>query len=262
MCESTQNNVCSCKKWAHKIGGVILCVTVLCLAVFLAFEARNALKEYNYIGKSAQTPNAITITGEGKVTAAPNIATVQIGTTTMKATVADAQKENTKKMNDLIAAVKKEGLADKDIKTSDYSIYPQYDWNGSKSVLTGYNVNQTLSLKIRDTKKIDAILKLAGEKGANSISNLNFEIDDQEALKDEAREKAIADAKEKAEKLAESLGVTLDKVISFYESTNAPVYDSYAKYAGMGLGGGEAAPSIQTGENEINVSVSITYEIL
>src|SRR3989339_168398 len=119
MCNET-NNTCDCKKMAHKIGGGIICLTILCLAIFLAFEARNTLKEYNYIGKSAQTTNAITITGEGKITAAPNIATVQIGTVTMKATVAESQKENTKKMNDLIAAVKKEGIEDKDIKTSDY----------------------------------------------------------------------------------------------------------------------------------------------
>jgi uncharacterized protein YggE len=117
-------------------------------------------------------------------------------------------------------------------------------------------------LKIRDTKKIDTILKIAGEKGANSISNLNFEIDEPELLKEQARDKAIANAQEKAAKLAKSLGVTLDKVVSFYESANIPAESSYAKYAtGLGLGGG-SAPSIQTGENEINVTVNITYEIL
>ncbi len=259
MCNET--SACSCKMWAHKVGGVILAILAICLSLFLALEARSLIKQYNYIGKSEQTPNVVTISAEGKVTAVPNVATVQIGTTTTKPTVADAQSENTKKMNDLIAAVKKEGIADKDIKTSDYSIYPQYDWNGNKNILSGYNVNQTLTLKIRDTKKINAILKLAGEKGANSISNLNFEIDDQDALKEQAREKAIVNAKEKAEKLAKSLGVKLDKIISFSESTDVPVYNTYPKYAD-GMGGGGASPNIQTGENEIKVFVNITYEIL
>lgn len=261
MCET---NNCSYKSWACKVGVGLLATVLICLAVFLIFEARNALKAYNYIGKSEQTPSIVTISAEGKVTAVPNIATVQIGTTTMRMTVAEAQAENTKKMNDLITAVKKEGIVDKDIKTSDYSIYPQYDWNGNKNVLSGYNVNQTLTLKIRDTKKINTILKLAGEKGANSISNLNFEIDDQDSLKEQAREKAIANAKDKAEKLAKSLGVKLNKIVSFSESTDASIYGGYtAKYAeGMGFGGGGAAPSIQTGENEIKVFVNITYEIL
>ncbi|MBI5254179.1 SIMPL domain-containing protein [Candidatus Falkowbacteria bacterium] len=260
MCET---NIDSCKMWAHRIGGIILAILAICLSVFLVLEARNLIKAYNYIGKSEQTPNVVTISAEGKVTAVPNVATVQIGTTTLRPTVADAQAENTKKMNDIIAAVKKEGIADKDIKTSDYSIYPQYDWNGNKNVLSGYNVNQTLTLKIRDTKKINAILKLAGEKGANSISNLNFEIDDQDALKEQAREKAIVNAKEKAEKLAKSLGVKLDKIISFSESTDVPIYSGYSKYAeGAGIGGGGASPNIQTGENEIKVFVNITYEIL
>lgn len=244
---------------------VFIVIALLSVSAFLIVKTRVAVKEYDYIGKASSIPYTISISGEGKATAMPNIATVTIGFSNDKPTVAEAQKENTVKMNNIIASIKILGVEDKDIKTSNYNIYPKYDWISNKNILSGYTVSQSVDVKIRDTKKISDILKVAGEKGANQIGSLNFEIDDQAALQAEARQKAIDDAKTKAQTLAKQLGVKFSKIVSFSESNYQPVMykSAYATDLGMG-GGGESvpAPSIQSGENEIKANVTITYEIL
>ena len=259
MLEEQQGLSNYCHHWVKK--SFIILVAV-CLSFFLIVEARNSLKKYDYIGKSAEVPNSISISGEGKASAAPDIAKIQIGLSTDAKTVIDAQKENTAKMNAVIAAIKDKGVADKDVKTSDYNIYPKYDWQNGKNNVTGYTVSQNLEVKIRDTKKVSDILTAATDKGANQVGNLSFQIDDKDALKNQAREQAIKNAQTKAKVLAEQLNVKLGKVISFSEfSENDGVYPSY------GIGGGVVAekavvPTVETGENEIKVNVTIVYEIL
>ncbi|MBU1132617.1 SIMPL domain-containing protein [Patescibacteria group bacterium] len=242
---------------------VIFVIMLLCLSLFLLMQSRNIMKAYDYIGKPAEIQNTISISGEGKVTAIPDVGKIEIGVRTEKTTVAESQKENSLKMNDILKAIKAQKVEDKDIKTSYYYVDPKYDWSDGRSNIVGYTVSQAVSVKIRETDKVSEILKLATENGANIVGSLSFEIDDMVQLKEEARAKAIEDAQVKAEKLAKSLNVKLGRVISFYESEAPQQYD-YAKTA-YGLGGGAAesvAPAIEKGENEINIQVSISYEIL
>jgi hypothetical protein len=249
-----------------KTGGMVFFVIMLiCLSLFLVFESRNAVKKYNYIGKNLETPDIISINGSGKVTAIPNVGSVEIGVRSESKVVATAQKENTTKMNEILKAIKALGVEDKDIKTAYYNIDPKYDWSDGKSVVSGYTVSQAVVVKIRATEKTSDVLRVATEKGANNIGSLSFEIDEPEALRAEARVLAIEKAKEKAEVLAKQLGVKLGKVVSFSESQGGyPFYQNY-KYSDMGLGGvaeSLPAPTIQQGETEINVDVTINYEIL
>ncbi|HXK39099.1 MAG TPA: SIMPL domain-containing protein, partial [Candidatus Paceibacterota bacterium] len=133
-----------------------------------------------------------------------------------------------------------------------------------KQVLVGYEVSQTLSVKVRDTKMAGDLLSGVGSRGATEVSGLSFTIDDEDALKAEARDKAIAQAKSKAEVLAKSLGVSLVRVVGFYENEGGmPIY-------AYGLGGDErmmtssapkASPEIPVGQNKIVSNVSVTYEI-
>ncbi|MFA6537098.1 MAG: SIMPL domain-containing protein [Patescibacteria group bacterium] len=247
-----------------KIIEIAIVVVLAVLAIFLIFEARKVWKEYNYVGKSLETQGTISITGEGKVVSNPDIAKIQIGLNTDAKTVTEAQKQNTEKMNEIVDSIKKQGLADKDIQTSNYSIYPKYDWSDGKSLIVGYTVSQSLDLKIRDTKKVSDILQIVGEKGANQVGNLTFGIDDPENLKLEARDKAIVDAKKKAEELADQLDVKLGKVINYYmDSTGGnDRYLDYKVAPAMGISEGAVAPAIEQGENEIKVNVTIVYEIL
>lgn len=248
---------------------------VILLAVFLGIKALAELQALRYIGAGLQATNTISVSGEGEAVAVPDIATFTFSVTSKKSTVAAAQTEATTKINAITKYLKDAGIEDKDIKTSDYSVYPQYDYiqqpcaNGicpsGRQVLNGYEVRQTTSIKVRDTAKAGDLLTGVGSAGATEVSGLTFTFDDPDAVQKEAREKAIADAKDKADELARELGVRIVRVVSYNESGNYPM-PMYSRDA-YGLGGAEnqatkaVAPSISVGENKVVSNVSITYEI-
>lgn len=255
-------------KKRHALRGLIGVSTLLALilVIYVGVLARNAFRQYDYIGRSDQQLYTITISGEGKVTAIPDIAQVSLGIETQKTTVAAAQKENTEKMNSLVNQIKDLDIEEKDIKTANYSIYPRYDYLEGRQVLRGYIVNQSVNVKIRDLEQVAAVLDLAGTAGANQIGGLNFTIDEPEDLRQEAREEALANAKEKADALAKAADVKLGKLVSFSESSSGgypqPVYRTYALEDSAGFGGGDIAPEIEPGSQDITVYVTVTYEVL
>lgn len=242
---------------------VLMGILLVYLIVFVGTLARNNMKKFQYIGTADRIPYTISITGEGKETGAPNIAVTDIGFVTEGKDVATIQKQNTEKMNTLIAEVKKLGIKDADIQTSNYSVYPKYDYTDGKSVISGYTINQSVTLKIRDLTKISAVLAKVGEVGVNQVSSLNFIIDDQESLKMAARDKALQNAKEKAMALAKSLGVKLVRVASYSEYSPTEAYPLKAYSSAMGMGGAVPAPApdIQTGSMDVVVDVNVSFEI-
>lgn len=247
----------------NKILTALASVVLLAGAVYLGILSWNAAKAHNYIGVSAEQRHSIMINGEGKVTGAPDVALVQLGYEAEKKTVAEAQKENTEKMNSIIDKLKnKFAIEAKDIKTINYNIYPNYDWVDGKQNLRGYKVSQTISVKVRAMDKVNQILDEAGKTGLNQIGGLSFEIDDPEALRQEARELALKQAKEKAESLAKIAGVNLGRIISFSESSaGEPSYYDYKSSYAMGGGGETAAPAVEAGSTEISVIAAVEYEI-
>jgi uncharacterized protein YggE len=136
---------------------------------------------------------------------------------------------------------------------------------GGKQTLRGYQVSQTLTVKVRDTDKAGDILSGVGSLGASQVSGLSFTIDDQDALEAQARGKAIDDARAKAEALAKQLHVSLVRVVGFSESGNYPMPYAYNARAGMAMDAvtleSKSAPALPVGENKITSSVSISYEI-
>ncbi len=244
---------------------VFKALLMLALIIFIAVWTVNKVKEQKYIGKSAEYPHTIAISGEGKVVAIPDIAKLSLGVTTEKVSVADAQKENTEKMNKLIKVLKDLDIESKDIQTTNYQIYPQYNWTeGRGQYLTGYKVDQSVAVKVRKTDKVGEVLAKTAEVGANQVGGLTFTVDEPEKVKQEAREKALKNAQEKAAALSKMAGVSLGKLVSFSESSNdympQPYYESSVKALGIG-GGGAVAPSIEAGSNEIIVYVTVNYEI-
>lgn len=244
---------------------VLKALLMLVLIIFIAVWTVNKAKEQKYIGKSAEFPHTIAISGEGKVVAVPDIATLSLGVITEKKEVADAQKENIEKVNKIVDELKKLKIAKEDIKTTNYQIYPKYNWTQDRGQkLTGYEINQSVQVKIRDMEKIGEVLAKSAILGANQIGGLNFTIDDLEKVKQEAREKALKNAQEKASALSKMAGVKLGKLVSFSENSNdympQPYYES-SKAMGIGGGGGAVAPSIEVGSNEIVVYVTVNYEI-
>jgi len=217
--------------------------------------------------KMQETENSITVSDTGTIYAKPDLAVATASVISEDVTVAAALSANAKKMNAVIAAVKAEGVEENDLKTTSFNISPRYEWRdqtyyySGERVLVGYEVTQSLEIKIRDLEKVGAIIQKATDEGANEISNLQFTIDEQDELKKQAREQAIAKAKSKAEELAKELGLRLVEISSFSETGVTPYYYGLEK-ASSAIGmGGEAAPEIQTGENKIEVTVYITYKI-
>jgi len=235
---------------------------ILALAVWVGLKARNEAREFDYIGVPLER-NVISISGEGKVVGVPDIATVDLGSTVEKKTVAEAQAENTRVMNALIEKLKAADVAKADIQTTSYSVYPNYDWNNGKQSLRSYSVTQNVHVKVRDLSKVGDIIGMAGDLGANQIGGISFTVDKPEALKAEARDKAIADAKSKAESLAKAAGITLKKIVSYSEGQDAG-YPQPVFFDKMGVGGAEmraTAPTVEAGSSEFVSNITITYEI-
>ena len=208
------------------------------------------------------------VLGSGTVYAKADIANIQVGLKTeTKKTAAEATTDSTNKMNDIVAQLKKLGIEDKDIQTSDYNLNPVYNYTNSKGQeLVGYEVTQNVNLKIRDLNKIGDVIAQTTAKGANQIGNISFTIDDEYALKNQARELAIQKAQEKAGLIAKQSGMKLGKVKSVIENSdpNPPVVYNYtnAKMDLAASGAGViASPSIQSGQNEIKVDVTLVYEV-
>jgi len=274
MDEQTADKVIEATHWPRMAAAAALGM----LAIFLFMGTLKLLKEYRYVGSGLSASNTITVSGEGEVFAVPDMATFSVTIQQEAKEVKSAQEVATKKANDIIAYLKQQGIEEKDVQTADYSVYPQYDYlqdticrdrycGSGRQVLRGFQVSQTLNVKVRDTEKAGDILSGVGTLGASSVSGLSFTIDDEEVLQAQARGMAIDDAGEKASELAKQLGVRLVRIVNFSENGYYPPMP-YAARGGVAYdmavtqeAKAENAPELPVGENKIVSNVSITYEI-
>ncbi|MBP6943022.1 MAG: SIMPL domain-containing protein [Candidatus Buchananbacteria bacterium] len=244
---------------------IIASVVLVIGGIYLLSLTFNSIKAHDYIGKSPDRTNQITVEGTAKVNAKPDIATLQLGVISDKATVAAAQEENTAKMNGIIAAVKdKFKVKSEDITTSQYQINPRYDFTNGTQRIVGYTVSQNVTVKVRDFDKVGEILAAGGSLGANSVNGPSFAIDDPDKARAEARQEAINEAQSKARELANQLNVKLGSVVGFSEGgmqSPMPMFDARESAVGN-LDMKAIAPAIEPGSQEVNVSVQISYEIL
>ena len=200
----------------------------------------------------------ITVTGTGMVTLTPDIAYIYIGVQTQNPSASEAVLENNTQAQAVIAAIKGFGVDDKDIKTTNFSIYPQqqYDDNGR---LTGviYMVQNTVYVTARDLTKLGDLLDATVKSGANNINSIQFDVADKTEALSQARQAAVAEARKQADELTGATGVQLGEVqsISYYDST-PPVAAPYLR--------AEAAVSsvpISAGSLQISTTVTIVYAI-
>ena len=216
----------------------------------------------------------ISITGEGKVTAKPDVANITATILTEKASLEEAQSENSQKSQAVTDYLKGQGVQEKDVRTVSYTISPQYSYpppcppfgvcplEDRRPKIIGYQVRNSYEVTIRDLAKAGAILSGVVSAGANEVYGITFTIDNSDALKAEARKKAIDEVRAKAKVLAGDLDRRLGKIVNFSEGSSFPppiFYDRADALNGKG-GGGDFEPSVQPGENEVIVNVSITYE--
>ena len=223
----------------------------------------NKIKENRYIGQDVMIRNTFSVSGSAEVYAKPDLGLITFSVKTESKTVANAMLDNSKKMNNIIDRLKELEVEDKDLKTTAFNIRPRYEYEreSGKQTLVGYGITQSLEVKIRNLDNVGKIIQGATDKGANQVGNLSFVIDNEEEFKEQARAEAIKKAQAKAKKIAEELGVKIIGVVSFDEGVQTPSFN-YLEKAVYGMdGGGEISPSIETGENKIEVNVSIVYEI-
>lgn len=245
-----------------------LSIFLITLIVATVVDIQNKVKEGRYIGQEIESKNNITVSDTGEIYAKPDLALTTFSVVVEDRTVEAAMAENIKKMNAIIAAMKNQAVEEKDLKTTSFNIYPRYEYQersltypSGKRVLVGYEVRQSLQVKIREMEKIGSIIESATAAGANQIGDLQFTIDNQDELKEQARAAAIKKAKDKAKKIASALGVKLVRITHFSESGVLPYYARYDVAEALGTGGVKEVLDIETGENKISVTVSITYEI-
>jgi len=243
--------------------------TLSILALFLLAETISLAA--NFGRASTPATDTVTVQGTGQATLPPDVARISFTVQNTAPTVADAQAATTKQANAALEFVKGQGIAEKDVKTLSYNIYPQYSYprpcSGtgvcppSEPKITGYQVSETVQVTMRDLAAVGALLGGLGTHGVQNVNGPAFALDDSTAGYAAARADAINKAKEQAELLSRQLGVRLGKIVNFSESSGG-----YAYPMAYGLGGGvsaskESAPNVPVGENTYNASVSITYEI-
>ncbi len=213
---------------------------------------------------SAEQQTGISVSGRGEVQSTPDTGFFSVGVEVTATTVEDARENAAKAADAVISAVKKNGVDDKDIKTTQFSINPRYDYrNGNQPTITGYTVTNMLQVKVRKldnfSKVIDAAVKAAGNDAR--VQSIWFDIEDTTKLLEQAREAAMKEAKAKAEQLAKLGGVALGKPMMIAEltSTNPPVIS--AERAAGGISSDDTATPIQPGTGTVVVQVSVTWSI-
>ncbi len=214
-------------------------------------------------GAPAQAlPGTITVVGEGKVKAKPDMAQASIGVEIINPDVKQASDEAAKTMEAVLAALKAQGVADADIQTSYYNIWVErpYSPEGMPSTQAIYHVSNNVQVTVRDLSKVTLVLGAAIEAGANTINSVTFNVTDPSDLRSEARQKAVENAKTNAQELATLNGVQLGSVVSVSEVISSGAYYVSEVAAAQGLGGGGGGP-ILPGEVEVSVQLQIAYAI-
>ncbi|MDE2312357.1 MAG: SIMPL domain-containing protein [Patescibacteria group bacterium] len=247
-------------KWLVNALGGLLVAFVALLVVQKGIDLNNVIK-------NQKPANTISVSADGKIEATPDLATVNIGVMSQGTTATDVKDQNNTKINKVIDFIKAQGVDSKDITTSQFSFYPQQDWQSGIARIVGYQGNQTVTVKVHGIDKsqdvLEKVLDGAVNNGANEVNGVSLSIENPDALQQQAQQQAIANAKQKAQALAQSAGLTLGKVVSVSETGSTPAPMPYALNSVMGMGGAakSVAPDIQTGSQEIFETMTVTFEV-
>lgn len=234
----------------------------------LAF-ATTALVAVPFAALADEAPRPhITVTGEGEAAAAPDMAILSLVVLQEKPTAREALTANNEAMAKVLDAMKKAGIAERDLQTSGFSIDPRYVYPENKDntqppqapKIVGYAVSNSLTVRVRDLKKVGEILDQSVTLGVNQGGNLIFTNDKPETVVEEARKKAVANALAKAKTLTEAAGVSLGKVIEISEQSYSPRPMPMGREKMMAAAPADSVP-IASGENTYNVNVNVTFEL-
>ncbi len=258
---------------------LIAAVSILAFsgALLILSMAVTELKGYDFIGRGEEAEATISVSGDGEVFAAPDISTISFTVTSEAVKAADARKQTDDKVKAILVFLKESGVEEKDIKTAGYSLNPRHEWQETKimcitfpchqppgkQVLLGYEVTQSIEVKVRKIDDTGAILGGITDKGATNIGGPVFTVEYPDAKQNEARKVAIDKAEVKAEQLAKDLGVELVRIVSFSEGGSYYPFARASMDKEMALDSmaANAPAEIPVGENSFSSSVTIVYEI-
>jgi uncharacterized protein YggE len=218
----------------------------------------------------SQKQDLFTVTGDSEVTTVPDQVEITFGVSQTDSQLAVAQDKVNQVVKNMTAELQKLGIKKEDIKTQNYSIYPQYDYQSEQRKITGYSVDSRMRVKLTDFEMLNQAIDVSTAQGANQVGGIEFSLSEkkEDELKNQAREEAIDKAKESAKDLANLAGVRLGKVVNVYEQRNnyypSPMYakaEMALDSSMAGLGGGEAT-QIEPGESTYTYSVTLSYETL
>ncbi|MBI2551653.1 SIMPL domain-containing protein [Candidatus Uhrbacteria bacterium] len=236
------------------------------LVVFVAVRTVQSALQIGQIGKPMPTQNEISVDGEAKLRITPDLATISLGIETKAPTVAEAQEKNSKQSNALIDKLVAAGLDKKDAQQESYNVYEAWEWDQATQTnkKIGWSVNQSLRVDVRDLLKVPAVLQLAGQANVTSISGPNFQVENPNKYREEARRLALENARKNANELSKNLQVKLGDVLGYaeYISTGGGGPYPTMERAVDGMGGGAPAPTILPGTEEITFTVQVRYEII
>ncbi len=246
------------KKWFW----ILLTVFLGALIVNLIFFVMPTIYKW---GEAFYPAHTITVSAQGKTTAAPDLAEISFSVVTQGQSPQTLSDNNNTKMNAILQFVKSQGVADDDIKTTSYNLSPNYSWDKStmRNYITGYTLTQTVQVKVRDLSKVASVLGGLAPLGANQIGGVNFTFADDAKVLSAARADAIAKAAEEAKAMAADAHVSLGRIVSISENNYIPGPRYYAA-ADFGVGGASSAPvppTIQPGTEDITDTVSIVYAL-
>lgn len=212
-------------------------------------------------GTTPEAPRSISVTGDGKASVTPDIALASVGVESRDVDISKAVDDNISKTAAVVAAIKAQGVKEADIQTSNFSVYWQetYDTTGQPTGQGRYIVNNAVSVTVREIPKLGSILGDALTAGANSVGGVNFSVEDPTAALQEARTKAVANARAKAEEIALGLDIKVGKVLSVNEY-GATIPMAMDKGYAAGMGGGGAVP-VSAGTYEVTMTISVVFEI-
>jgi len=244
------------------VGGMVVISLALVLSLVGFSGCTAGPTEFGTIDISSQQ-EGLWVSGEGKVTVTPDLATLYLGIEAQADTVAEAQSQAVGAMDAVMAALAASGIAEKDIQTQYFSIEQVTSWDKDtgEEIVTGYRVTNMVTAKIRDIDNVGATIDAVAAAGGDlvRISSISFSVDDPSAYYEEAREEAMADAKAKAEQLAYLAGIELGKPTYISEWSSSPVSSREIYYDAA-----VPAPmptSISPGELDITLTVQVAYAI-
>jgi len=252
-----KENSC-CGAWTNpwtwlKILGII----AICAIVIVAILRDRIVNQPNW---------QINVTGEARIAYQPDIANINLGIQIDKAVRADlALNQLNEKNEKIVKAVEATGISKNDIQTQNYSLNAQYDYIDNTSIVTGYNANQTITVKVRNiTEQQDLISKViaeASKAGINRVDGIYFEASNINALKQEARLKAIADGRKNAKMISQALDVKLGDIVGSWDNWLSGQNSNSAYYGKGGMDMGSASPVIPVGSQELILEVNLSYRV-